>query len=479
MNTYTLRPHQSHAIELLRHSFRNGHRTPLLQASTGFGKTLVSVDIIKSALEKGKRVLFVVDRITLIDQTSEVFDSFGLDHGIIQGDHWRVNNHPLQLASAQSLGKRKYKPDADLIIVDEAHSTYSAMTKLITREWNALPFIGLSATPFTKGLGKIYDDLILVESTKSLIDKGYLCDFEAYGAPLDLKGVRTTAGDYNQKDLEKKVNRKQIVGDVVDTWFRLGDNRQTICFAVSVDHSRAIVDEFVANGVPAAHLDAHTPAEQRREIFDAHNAGDIKIISNVGITTKGFDSPNSSCLILARPTKSLMLYIQMVGRVLRVSDCGRNAIILDHGTNIERLGFPTDPLPEFLCNGDKESAERKKQEKKDREEKLPKPCEKCTHVSIEFACPQCGYTPRRAPKVETVSGMLKKMQQVPMEEKRKWYSMLLGYSRDKGFKDGWADHKYRERFGVWFRGKDGVRAAAPDKEVLNYIKYLQIRSAKA
>jgi DNA repair protein RadD len=477
--TYQLRPHQTTAIQLLRESFGKGNKTPLLQAPTGFGKTLIAVDIIKSALAKGKRVLFVVDRITLIDQTSEAMDKHGIEHGVIQGDHWRVNNQPFQIASLQTFMKRRNKPNFDLIIVDEAHGLYKSFVDFMTKTWNNLPYIGLSATPFTKGLGNIYDDLIVVESTQSLIDNGYLCDFTAYGAPIDMTGVRTTAGDYNGKDLEVKVNKKKIVGDVVKTWLRLGENRQSVCFAVSVAHSEAIVDEFLANGVAAAHIDAHTSSEERERILTAHADGHIKILSNVGITTKGWDSPDTTCLIYARPTKSLMLHIQILGRILRVSSCGSDALILDHGGNIARLGFPTDQLPEFLCNGNKDETESKKADAAEKKEKLPTPCEKCTHLSTEFICPKCGHKPAMIPNVEMVDAKLEKLKKVPATEKARWLGELLGYARSKGMNDGWASHKFNEKFGHFPARKVGIPAVAPSPEVLGYIKHLNIKWAKS
>jgi len=474
--TYKLREHQSTAIELLRKSLATGHRTPVLQAATGFGKTLIAIDIIKSALAKGKRVMFVVDRVTLIDQTSKEFIKHGLDdHSIVQSDHPACDySKSLQLASVQTITRRKNKPMVDLVIVDEAHCMYKSLTALI-HAWDAIPFIGLSATPWAKGMGKVYDDLIIVKTTQELVDEGFLCDFTVFGSEaIDMKGVRTTAGDYNQKDLEKKVNKPKIVGNVIDTWLRLGENRQTVCFAVNVAHSKAIVDEFMANGVPAAHIDAYTKDEDREEIMKRYEMGVIKILSNVGITTKGWDSPKTSCLILARPTKSLMLYIQMVGRVLRTHPEKDNALILDHGGNTERLGFATDTLPEYLCNGDKdEIAERKKKEKK---EPLPKACEKCFHISTAYTCPVCGHEPEKMPNVEAVEGELKRLSKVSMQDKSRWFSELLGYARSKGYQDGWASHKYKEKFGVWPAKKTGVHAKTPGEEVLKYINHLNIKN---
>ena len=475
--TYELRPHQTDAIQKLRESFISGKRRPILQAPTGMGKTLIAVDVIKSALSKSKRVLFVVDRVQLVDQTSEVFDRYGIDHGIIQADHWRRNSEPLQIASVQTLVRRRYKPISDLIIIDECHCVHKSMVELLEL-WVDVRVIGLSATPWTKGLGKIFDDLIVVETTGGLIDSGYLSDFDVYGSTLlDLKGIKTIAGDYNQKDLGKRVTEQKIVGDVVTTWLRRGNDSQTVCFCVNVAHSKAVVDEFMANGVTAAHIDSHTDHEERESVLSAHDAGEIKILSNVGITTKGWDSPNTICCILARPTKSLMLYVQMVGRVLRVSDCGSRAIILDHGRNVERHGFPTDQMPAFLCNGEK--GENGGAEENEKKEKLPKPCESCSYMSIEFVCPSCGHTPKIIPGVVAEDGELKKLERVPMADKVRWYAMMKGWCRMHNKKEGFAYYSYNDKFGVYPTKTKQTHALNPDNEVSRFMKSRIIRAAKS
>ena len=457
-------------------------------APTGAGKTAIAIALIKLAQAKGKRVLFTVDRLQLLDQTSEVFTQAGLEHGIIQGEGWRENSRAsLQLASVQTLYRRPLHrlPDVDLIINDESHVVYKGMTRLMDTKWKGVKVLGLSATPFTKGLGLIYDDLIVVETTKNLIDQGYLCDFEAYGASeIDLKGVKTQAGEYNQKQLGKKVNTTKIVGNIVQTWLKLGENRQTLCFAVNVDHSKAIVEAFLQAGVSAEHMDAYTTPEERADILMRYESGITKILSNCGITTKGFDSPNTSCLIIARPTKSLMLHLQILGRVLRMGDDQSKAIILDHGGNIGRLGFPTDDnIPQYLCNGDPDQAEKKKDEdEKEEKEKLPTNCEKCNFLSVEFVCPACGHVPIRN-TVEETNDKLKKLKRnaadMSISDKQRWWAELLGYARSKGHKDGFAAHKYKAKFGVWPHKKVGVAAIAPSPEILGFLKHLQIKQAKS
>jgi superfamily II DNA or RNA helicase len=161
---------------------------------------------------------------------------------------------------------------------------------------------------------------------------------------------------------------------VVDTWLKRGENRQTICFGINIVHSEAIADEFRANGVNAVHIDGYTPRDERKEIIADFKAGKIKLLSSVGVLTKGFDAPDATCLVIARPTKSLMLHIQMLGRVLRKSSCDTNALILDHSGNLARLGFPDDVLPNVLDSGKKINRSEKAEQEKEREERAPKPC---------------------------------------------------------------------------------------------------------
>ena len=470
-----LREYQSKAIEHLRSSLASGNRTPVLMAPTGAGKTRIAIEIIKMALNKGKSIMFVVDMIQLIKQTSESFDNHGLDHNIIQGNTVRFSKNELYLASVQTLKNRDI-PHVDLFLVDECHCMYESFTKLIQR-WNAIPFIGISATPWTTGMGKIYDDLIVVESTKNLIKQGYLCNYIAYGpATINLKGVRKIGDDYDQKEIGKRATK--IVGDVVDTWLRRGENKKTVCFAVNVAHSKAIVDEFIANGVSAAHIDSYTSEEERDAILSDYEAGKYKILSNVGITTKGWDSPGTEVLIYARPTKSLKLHIQILGRILRASPDKKRAIILDHGRNIERLGFPDDDLPTILCNGDIDQVKRKREEK-EREEKAPKPCPECSYMHNQFKCPQCGGEPKIKPKVQGSNDKLQKLEKKSFTEKQELYSMLLYWVRSKGNKDGRADYMYRDYYGVWPAKKTGIHPKQPTQEALNIIKHLLIKSSKS
>jgi superfamily II DNA or RNA helicase len=468
-----LRPYQLEAVEKARTSLKTGHKRPLLMAPTAAGKTVIASEIIKGALAKGKKVVFICDRVELIDQTSATFDAFGIPHGCIQADHPRTDySQPIQVASVQTLARRKW-PHVDLIIVDEAHTQYQSLNNQLSR-WDNIPTIGFSATPWSKGLGRVYDDLQIVQTTQGLIDLGYLCKFEVYGPPLDMKGVKTVRGDFDEKETEKRVNTKKIVGSVVQAYQEHGRGKPALCFAVNIAHSKALCAEFVAKGINAVHLDYHVPKNDRRAIIQRFKRGEIQVLTSVEVMTKGFDAPIAETLILARPTKSEILHVQMIGRVLRTAPGKEIATILDHAGNHERLGFVTDDFQDYLCT--KEKGERAEAKKK---EKLPTHCPACNFMKEpgQHECPKCGFKPEVQNTIEHEEGKLEKVEVASREVKQKWWSMLLYYGREKNYNPGWAKHKYREKFGVWPATLNPV-GVPPDAEVSRWIRHKQIKYAK-
>lgn len=472
-----LRPYQAQALINLRQSFASGHLRPLLQAPTAAGKTVIASEIIKGAMAKGNRVIFVCDRIELIDQTSATFDAFGIPHGVIQANHPKTNRKlDIQIGSIQTLARRTWQP-FELIIVDEAHTQYKSLHKQL-KKWNNVPVIGLSATPWSKGLGLIYDDLKILTTTKELIDDGYLCPFEVFGPPVDVSGIKTVRGDFDEQQLADRVNTKKIVGSVVKTYQEHGRSKPALCFAVNIAHSKALCEEFNVQGIKAVHLDHYTETEDRRMLIHKFKCGHIPVLCSVEVMTKGFDAPAAEVVIIARPTKSAILHVQMIGRGLRIMEGKKICTILDHAGNHERLGFVTDTFQEHLCT--KEASDRTKDPEK-APEKLPKTCPKCHFLKAVgvHICPNCGFAPEVVNEVEHVPGELKKMEVATKETKQKWYSMLLCHAEGKNFNNakGWTAHKYREKFGVWPQGLH-ANLVTPDSEVRGYITHLNIKYAK-
>jgi len=466
-----LRDYQQKAITDIGQALRAGNRTVGLMLPTGSGKTRIAEKIILALIARGKKVLFICDRIELINQTSACFDTAEIEHGVMQANHERfMPSKSVQVCSIQTLARRQI-PDADYIIVDEFHTIFKTQLKMIESMCDTR-FIGLSATPFTRGLGKYWEKLVVGARTQELIDAGYLSPFEIYGPPPpDLRKVKMQAGDYNQKQLGKKVDQPKVIGEIVSTWLKHGEDRQTICFAINIEHSKHIVNSFMDSDIPAAHIDCFTEADERKEIHRQFRAKEIAIISSVDVLTKGYDCPIASCLIMSRPTKSLTVYIQQFGRILRICEGKENAIVLDHGGNAARHGFPTDPLPEILCNDDRNAKKAVKREK------LPKTCPKCHYLKYPgiSVCPKCGFETQHINTVENTDDKLVKIDKIPMNEKQNWYAMLLYIARLKHYADGWASHKYKMKFGVWPHKKTGVHPIPPSKEVDNYLKYIYIK----
>lgn len=505
-----LREHQKIAVVMLRERIKAGVKRVVLMAPCSFGKTLTAAFMAHSSTGRGRRFMFICDRIELIDQASRAFDAMGIDHGIIQANHPRENQaKPVQIASIQTLAARRRRaeriakkeaegktigmnesmlslvPKADVYVVDECHTVFQEHVTLIEQNPDAI-FIGLSATPWTKGLGNLYDDVVMPITVSELIAQGWLIEPVVYGPEgPDLTGVRTVAGEYREDDLEKAVNKPHIVGGIVEHWLKLAAGEPTICFAVNVAHSKAIVEAFQRVGVAAEHIDGYErDPEVRRDKIDRFRRGEITILSSVDILSKGFDYPGARCEIMARPTKSMMLFIQQIGRVMRIDpDSGKDrALILDHAGNHARLGFVTDELPTTLDDGKKKRSSATKD--KEKPEQLPKPCPSCTFMKPAgvHKCPECGFEPVKPHGVVESDGELKQLTKkarakATMDDKQAVYSQLIHVRREKGYAPGWAAHAYRELFGVWPRGLSET-PRTPEPHVLSWLKARNIRRAK-
>lgn len=470
-----LRQYQVDSINDLRKAILKGHKRIVLQLATGGGKTTIASEMIRKANEKGKKCLFLADRIELVEQTSKRLDYEGIDHGIIMGNHERYKPHSInQVCSPQTLARRA-TPAADLVIIDECHVAYGIHKKIMQAMPNTV-FIGLSATPFTKGLGKLYSNLVVGATTIKLTDEGYLVPVKVFApSKPDLTKLRTVAGDYDEKELFARVNKPKLVADIVDTWIKRGENRPTIGFAVNVLHSQALCEQFKDRGIRAAHIDSYMPTKLREQLVNDFKDGYIKVLFNVGILDKGFDYPEASCLIMARPTKSLMLYIQQAGRVLRPHPTKEDAIILDHAGNTQAHGFVTDDLPQELDDGTKRKVEpsQKKQEEKGTL------CTSCAYVKkkYEYKCPCCGFTPKKKDAgIDVEKGDLLEVTRtkITMVDKQKLYSELLYVEVEKGYKRGFAAQMYRNKFGVWPKGLNDI-PRIPSLDTMNYIKSRMIQ----
>lgn len=403
-----LRPYQALAIEQIRARVRSGKRRLVVVAPTGAGKTILAVHLIERILANGKKVLFLAHRIELIDQLSIKLDAINIDHGIIQGDHPRLRPWlPIQIASVPTLARRQSLPDAAVVFVDECHHTTSASFSGVLARYPAETIVlGLTATPYRAdghGLDGHYEDLVVVAQTQDLINDGFLVPPRIF-APSEpnLAGVRVTAGEFNARDLFAAVDRPQLVGNVVDTWLSRGENRITVCFAVNIQHSKDLIARFRAAGVPAEHFDAETPEDDRRAVLARIASGQTRVLSNVGLVTEGWDLPQLSCVIKARPTLSRSLDRQMTGRGLRSFPGKQDCLVFDHAGNVFRHGLPTDPETYTLSGSEK----RPKPSQKLTSIKTCKKCFAVCPAALE-ACPVCGTVfPKRFRLIREQSGEL-------------------------------------------------------------------------
>lgn len=476
----SLWPHQEQSIDLLRKSLSAGKRRPMLQVPTGGGKTRTAGAIVSLMRQRGKKALFIVDAISLIDQTVQSFYELGLTGiGVIQADHAMTDwSKPIQVASVQTL-QRRGMPEADLAIVDEAHVRNQWLESEFAAEaWGSKPVIGLSATPWAKGLGLVYDDLIAPVTMKDLIDQGRLLDFRVFApAHPDLSGISTTAGDYNQGQLGEAMAETALVADIVSTWVKLAENRPTLCYCVDRAHAKKVQERFLSAGIPAEYIDAFTDSHERRQIQNRLESGETKVVCNIATLTKGIDW-KIGCIIIARPTKSKMLHVQIAGRVIRANSGYPDGLVLDHSNNMLTLGLPSDigviPLDRTR------KGERKPPEQKD---PLPKECPACNFLKPPKTreCPVCKFVPEITSDLEEEEGELiqigGKKRMVTMDEKQAWYSGLRFIQLSRGYKTGWTSNQYRERFGVWPRGlsEDPVQSFQVD----SYVRSRLIRYAKA
>jgi len=451
-----LRDYQIKSIDGIRDAFRKGLRRVILALSTGAGKSRCAIEVINGALAKGKRIAFCVDRIILVDQFSKMAYDAGLkEFGIMQANNPLYNPAAsFQIVTIQTLARRNSAP-FDVVIYDEAHVIHKSLIKKM-EEWKDSYWIGLTATPYTKGLGKYWQGLVNGTKMNDLIKAGQLCEYVVYGpSKPELTGVRTVGDDYNKKDLAEKTNNPKLIGDIVENWFKLANGKRTAVMAVNIAHAESIADEFKAKGIAADVIHCHLLPEDVKQKLADFKSGKLQVLSSVDMISRGFDMPECQCLIVARPTKSLNYHIQALGRVLRPDPSKEFALVLDHAGNVERLGFPCDHTPEYLDDGTpNEAAKRKKKEA------LPKPCPECFFIMApkERKCPKCGFEKKKKSGVTVEAGNLQELQKLRLKDavkpdKDKLYAKLLAGAKAVGFKDGWAAHKYKEYYGVWPKNK--------------------------
>lgn len=520
----TLRPYQNRGYDEIRKQALAGHHRILGVGPTSMGKTALACAFIESCVSRGKKAMFVVHRREIIEQTMAAFDFNGIENGVVMADHFKRRPEAnVQIASIQTLasmrscrdcnaetilscatckGKGKVRsrslPEADFIVIDECHRTMSKSYTDLIAEYPNARILGLTATPRRldgKGLGEIFTSLVVIAEMQELIDQGYLLPIR-YFAPArpDVSGVKIKCGEYDSVQLEVAVSKDaKRIGRIVEKWLALAEGRTTLFFGISVADSLMVMQEFLDAGVPAAHVDAGTPKAVRAQLFSKLRNGEIKVLCNVDIATEGVDIPSLGCVILGRPTKSVTVFLQAIGRSMRIYPGQEYAIVLDHAGCVYEHGLPSFPRKWSLKN---------KKKRDTPQEEMITSCPSCMTIRPKNVrtCPTCGLesesfnnplpkeadgelveykppAPGDAEQCQECGGPIETspLRAQPLRRRKKCKScQAVSYEVDagrakmatpeqrlaewrrlesvrveKGFQPGWSAHQYRNTFGVW------------------------------
>lgn len=421
----TLRPYQHDALTGLRVSFRNGHHSPLLVSPTGSGKTVMFSYLSARLTESKKRVVILAHREELLDQISRTLAQFDVRHGLISAGSLYDRRLPVHVASVMTLVRRLERIAVpDYVICDEAHHAIGASSwgKVIAawRDKNAnLRVIGVTATPERlsgEGLGETFDDMVMGPTTASLIESGALSPYRLFAPALqvDLSNLSKRAGDFARNETAALMDKPAIIGSAVGEYRKLMPGAPAVAFCVSIEHAQHTAEQFRAAGFTAASIDGNMDKAIRRGLVQDFGAGRLQVLTSCDIVSEGFDIPGIVGAILLRPTQSLALYLQQVGRALRTAPGKESAVILDHVQNSARHGLPDDPRAWSLLGRD---AAKKKT---DADNAAARTCSFCFAVSPAAAskCRECGTAfPIKKREIDEVDGVLSEVEVAKMRRK--------------------------------------------------------------
>lgn len=454
-----LRDYQEKARVDLRLALRE-HQSVLTVLPTGSGKTALAAALTKLLFDAGKRVGFACHRRELLKQTAGTFDKFGVPYSYVAaGNHFNPY-HRIYICSTPTLKNRLGRIPFDYLFVDEAHLSMAAGWKAVVGHYKeqGTRIIGLTATPERldgKPLGENFETMVIGPNVGEMIERGNLSRYRAYApAGVDLTGVKTRGGDYVSSEIDAIMEGKAVLAGAVRHWKRLADGMRTIAFTPSVERAEQLAQEFRENGVSAVSVDGNTPMEVRTQAFNDFADRKVKVITSVNLFSEGFDlaaqvgrDVTVECALLYRPTQSLALHLQQIGRALRKKP--NPAIILDLVGNLARLGFPDDER-EWSLEG----------RKKDKREVKVTECPGCAGVHHPApVCPYCGHVYEKAVagggrEVQEVDGDLEEVDVEALRRQRKMEQAraetlqdLVNLATARGYKspEKWAGHVWSAR----------------------------------
>lgn len=442
-----LRDYQQTLISKCSAEMRAGKKRILVCSPTGSGKTGISAHMLSTSAENGNRCIFLVHRVELLRQTVETFEKFGVKTGIISAGFPETPNLPIQVASIPTVRKRLGKiGDFGVVVCDEAAHAPARSWKEVLDAWPEAWRIGLSATPVRmdgRGFTDLFDTLVQGPSVAELIRDGWLAPFKLYAPPgVDPSSLHVRAGDYVPEEAAALVDHPHITGDVIQHYRRLSDGKRAIVFCTTISHSRNVARQFQAAGIPSIHVDGGTNPEDRERAIEDLRAGRVQVLTNCALFVEGVDVPALETCIILRPTRSLSMWKQMVGRALRPAD-GKTALILDHVGACAMHGFPDDE-PDWSLYG---AAKRSKAAACP--SVMVRTCSECyaCYAPALLRCPFCGepYTPT-AQEIKQREGELAEIQRM---QKRREVGMSLTLAdfqrigRERGYAPGWAHIRYK------------------------------------
>lgn len=483
------RPYQARAIDYAL-AARDYDKRPIFCSPTGSGKTVMQALVAKAEMDAGRPVAILTPRLEIFKQTEKLLgDVVGWQNiGTLRSGEYWDRSKPVHVVSWDTLKTRLRRseawfPDAARIMVDEAHLSMAPKVLEILEHYEHKALIdGWTATPGRttgKGLGRFYTEIKHVTTVRQLIKEGYLapCEYWA-GKYADVTGLKVRGGDYEKKKLSERAVK--LVGDVVDNWLRLASDRHTIVFGVDIAHAEALCDRFRRVGVSAACIHNRTSPETRAVNVDKFKSGEIQVLTNVTIASYGFDVPSVNCVVCARPTRSLVLWLQMLGRGMRPKPDGDHCMVLDHANNTRSLGqaddlfrWRLDPGKDCVANWSR------REESGEEKESHTHECEECGHLfSGSRVCPKCGWeVPFRKRDVSVeeadlvlISGQKAKPLPKGWPEHRVVFQMLKHFQQQKDYRFGWVLAKFEKLSDVVPpRAWNHMAAIPPSPRVLNWI----------
>lgn len=447
-----LRAYQQDVVDGCRAAFRRGERKVLVQLATGGGKTVLGTFMVNGSRQRGLVCWWLVHRRELIRQASATFYDMGIPHGIIAGGHASDPYQRVQVASIQTIARRLDRlPPPDMIVFDETHHIGAAQWSDIFERFPNAYVLGLTATPWRldgRGLGNWYQHMVSGPAVAALIEAGSLSRYRLFApSQPDLSAVQTQAGDFKQRQLSSVMDKPAITGDAVQHYRDLCAGKRAVAFGVSIEHGQHIAAQFQACGIPAEHVDGQMDHGARDAAVARFVAGETLVLCNADLFGEGFDVPAIEAAILLRPTQSLSLYLQQVGRALRPAPGKDHAIILDHAGNSLRHGLPDDDREWSL-------EDRQKRARKSDSDSPVRQCLKCFRVyRPQRQCPGCGHAaPVQAREIEQRDGSLVEVA-AAAEKRQRWMEERDCQTLDdwqrlavaRGYRPGWAFMRWQAR----------------------------------